>query len=564
MGGGPGGPSGEELIRDPHLIVTDVVLSDDTYGDGDGVLEDGEVIEVTYTLTNIGDRKGKNGTLSAEWAAGVGDGFQWIVDEASVGTISPGGFSGQAGPLSFLVNTDELLAIGVYELTYSEHFFSQSVDELAVAANPLGFTRLDSGNAGTLARRNDRYAVWKTRNLQLWAKDMADGSEWMVDDLNAETLTLHGNWIAYAGGPWDAVWLRMANLETGEIVDVAFGEWWLVDKAIEPALNDRYLIFACDRDNVLFPPEGDEAPKDGAPPLRVLDLVTLTHRRVTTDQGIAEEWSPALDRNLLAFSKESRLFLTNLDDPPGSEIELYDAGTGINILDVELGEGYIFAVSRDDRLYTQELKTGEETAELLFGGLDLAWPVRIDVGDDWVALSNYDVLRLLRLDDGALVALQRHTWFDPAALYGKYLVYITAAESGWPIELRQEILPSSGLLSAAPMAVNQGVVVEADPAGDVSPGSPASFTQHGSYPNPFRGATTIALDMPHATAVDLRIYDATGRLVRKLVSDRLEAGRRQVHWDGRDSAGRPAAAGVYFYRLEAGELRETRKLVRLK
>lgn len=75
-------------------------------------------------------------------------------------------------------------------------------------------------------------------------------------------------------------------------------------------------------------------------------------------------------------------------------------------------------------------------------------------------------------------------------------------------------------------------------------------------PNPFRTRTTIAYELPGATHVTLRIYDALGRAVATL-ADQVEApGPRAVAFD----ASR-LPSGIYFYRLEAAGRSETRKLV---
>jgi flagellar hook assembly protein FlgD len=58
------------------------------------------------------------------------------------------------------------------------------------------------------------------------------------------------------------------------------------------------------------------------------------------------------------------------------------------------------------------------------------------------------------------------------------------------------------------------------------------------------------------------VYDVAGRVVRRLFGDRtLEAGRHTLGWDGRDDAGRPVAAGVYYLRLTAPGGDATRKVV---
>jgi len=72
-----------------------------------------------------------------------------------------------------------------------------------------------------------------------------------------------------------------------------------------------------------------------------------------------------------------------------------------------------------------------------------------------------------------------------------------------------------------------------------------------NHPNPFNPATTISWSLPRAGHLALRIYDLRGRLVRTLLDEPQPAGPGQVRWDGRGADGAAAAAGVYFYRLEA-------------
>ncbi|MBU2501264.1 trypsin-like peptidase domain-containing protein [bacterium] len=81
---------------------------------------------------------------------------------------------------------------------------------------------------------------------------------------------------------------------------------------------------------------------------------------------------------------------------------------------------------------------------------------------------------------------------------------------------------------------------------------PAGFALHGAAPNPFNPRTVISFDLPRTAAVSLDVYDVAGRLVRRLIDgETMPAGTRSAVWDGRDGQGRGAAAGVYFYRLQA-------------
>jgi flagellar hook assembly protein FlgD len=61
-------------------------------------------------------------------------------------------------------------------------------------------------------------------------------------------------------------------------------------------------------------------------------------------------------------------------------------------------------------------------------------------------------------------------------------------------------------------------------------------------------------------ATDLAVYDASGRLVRRLVSQVLDAGAHAITWDGLDSAGRLTPSGVYLLELvQPGQLRAVQK-----
>jgi hypothetical protein len=87
---------------------------------------------------------------------------------------------------------------------------------------------------------------------------------------------------------------------------------------------------------------------------------------------------------------------------------------------------------------------------------------------------------------------------------------------------------------------------------------------HQNHPNPFNPQTTIAYDIPSVSRVRLLVMDVSGRLVRTLVDENQEPGSRSVVWNGRDDAGSAVSSGVYFYVLDAGKERLTKKLVLLK
>jgi Cu/Zn superoxide dismutase len=85
-----------------------------------------------------------------------------------------------------------------------------------------------------------------------------------------------------------------------------------------------------------------------------------------------------------------------------------------------------------------------------------------------------------------------------------------------------------------------------------------------NHPNPFNPSTTISFTLAVPGTARLDVYDVNGRLVAALVRGFRPAGRSEVNWNGTDSRGHPVASGVYFYRLVAGAVSETRRMVLLK
>lgn len=85
-----------------------------------------------------------------------------------------------------------------------------------------------------------------------------------------------------------------------------------------------------------------------------------------------------------------------------------------------------------------------------------------------------------------------------------------------------------------------------------------------NFPNPFNPTTTIAFSLARRSHVVLAIYDVRGALVRTLINEPRATGNYRVEWDGRNNAGASVSSGVYFYRLNAGGFRSTKKMVLLK
>jgi hypothetical protein len=102
-------------------------------------------------------------------------------------------------------------------------------------------------------------------------------------------------------------------------------------------------------------------------------------------------------------------------------------------------------------------------------------------------------------------------------------------------------------------------------------GLPGAFVLHQNYPNPFNPSTTIKFSLPsrsfsqaegrggEGSMTTLRVYDLLGREVATLVNEVKQPGNYEVAWDARGMA-----TGVYFYKLQAGNFAQTKKLLLLR
>ena len=93
-------------------------------------------------------------------------------------------------------------------------------------------------------------------------------------------------------------------------------------------------------------------------------------------------------------------------------------------------------------------------------------------------------------------------------------------------------------------------------------GIPRDFVLKQNYPNPFNPSTTINYELPAESWVSLKVYNLFGQEVATLAEGKQEAGYKTVEWNASRQVG--IASGVYFYRLRAGSLTETKQLLLLK
>jgi hypothetical protein len=93
---------------------------------------------------------------------------------------------------------------------------------------------------------------------------------------------------------------------------------------------------------------------------------------------------------------------------------------------------------------------------------------------------------------------------------------------------------------------------------------PTAYALYQNYPNPFNPETDIRYQIPEGGQVQLTVYNVLGQTITTLVDGYRAAGSYTVRWFGSDQSGRGLGSGIYFYRLQAGDFSETRKMVLMK
>jgi hypothetical protein len=93
---------------------------------------------------------------------------------------------------------------------------------------------------------------------------------------------------------------------------------------------------------------------------------------------------------------------------------------------------------------------------------------------------------------------------------------------------------------------------------------PITYNLYNAYPNPFNPVTRLRYVLPEDVLVNITIYDMVGRVVNNLVSSQQNAGYRFTQWNATNNEGQPVSAGLYLYTIQAGEFRQTKKMVLLK
>ena len=348
---------------------------------------------------------------------------------------------------------------------------------------------------------------------QMVRSAFVDNSAWGVQNLGNMTADASGNWWGSTAGPTHA---SIAAGRGDKITDkVVFANW--LQETPDPVAKPRPEVTGLIGD------------VDGNGRVTIRDALIVA-----------------------AFALNADVLL-----PPGADIERGDAdGDGrISLRDALVIATYVVDPTNENLPPWIATKP----ALMALGQIEAGDRVQLHVDPD-AEVRGYSLC--LEWDAAELELVS----FDEPAAFAQREGRLTLADLGsgqlqplvLEFEARQATTGALRHYSEALTADLSAVSVQLRPV------LPQRFALLQNHPNPFNPATMIRYSLPGVETVSLKVYNAQGQLVRTLVEGEQAAGAYDIQWDGRNTSGLGAGAGLYFYELEAGSSRAVRKMLLLK
>ena len=274
-------------------------------------------------------------------------------------------------------------------------------------------------------------------------------------------------------------------------------------------------------------------------------------------ENILDPWEIIIDGTLFGYNG-SYLYTDNLVPGEGYWLRTYDEGD-ITLSSSQQSARAVSSVDRLDRSNRLEFANGTHANTLYFGE---------------------------NIPDETRLSYSLPPVFPYMTFDARFTDNMRNAESGGKIQvintnpslnIYYNIMISAGEQKEWILATEVGEEYVLTGAGEITlPGGsqemtlgkrtilPDNYTLHQNYPNPFNPVTTLRYSLPFYDHVTLTIYDLNGREINQIVNTNQSAGFQSVVWNATDYFGRSVGAGVYLYQIQAGDFKDTRKMVLLK
>jgi hypothetical protein len=151
---------------------------------------------------------------------------------------------------------------------------------------------------------------------------------------------------------------------------------------------------------------------------------------------------------------------------------------------------------------------------------------------------------------------------------GYFLFPAGSSEGQWNVRVElNDINDNSINLSPSDLAqknFQNYVIVDNASLGIPGAELPLHFSLDQNFPNPFNPLTSLRYAIPESAIVKIIVYDVLGNIIKNILNKEQSPGFKTVQWDATNNQGEPVSAGLYICSIEAGDFRQTRKMILLK
>ena len=274
-------------------------------------------------------------------------------------------------------------------------------------------------------------------------------------------------------------------------------------------------------------------------------------------ENILDPWEIIIEGTLFGYNG-SYLYTDNLVPGEGYWLRTYDAGD-ITLSSSQQSARAVFSVDRLDQSNRLEFANGTHANTLYFGE-NIPDETRLSYSlppvFPYMAFDARFTDNMRNTEDGGKIQVINTN----SSLNIHYNIMINAGEQKeWILATgvgEEYVLTGAGEITlpggSQKMTLGKRTIL------------PNNYTLHQNYPNPFNPVTTLRYSLPFYDHVTLTIYDLNGKEINQIVNSNQPAGFQSVVWNATDYFGRSVGAGVYLYQIQAGDFKDTRKMVLLK
>ena len=297
------------------------------------------------------------------------------------------------------------------------------------------------------------------------------------------------------------------------------------------------------------------------------NCMTMCHSPLMhTNNGIVDVWHwKAARTNPMGFVDDK---YWDIDDRHS------DSGTSAYQDNADNGSGFPTFMATNDPGANVDFLTVDANALTAFDPYSVLMPahtVEVAVAfDQGVTFSTGDVIPgyVLRIPDGDRASVMSAGKYDNGVWTVEFKKPFAGSNHdfevipGSSVEFTHEIFDNEGHdhpnngFDATVYTLDFSLISDVEP---INSEIPSDFKLDQNYPNPFNPSTTIKYSISKQSFVTLKVYDVLGNEIKTLVSEEISPGNYEVEFNSNI-----LTSGIYFYKLQAGNFTQTKKMILLK